>query len=301
MANVEDTQGANGAPLLPVLAVVGVGLIGGSFAAALRSAGQVGTVLGVGRAGASLDAALSLGLIDEPVSLSEAAARADLVLLATPVASLGPALQAMRASLAHHTVVTDAGSTKQQVVEAALAALGDRAAQFVPGHPIAGSHATGPTAADARLYRDRNVILTPLPQNSDEAVNLVASAWRACGARVQRMEAAAHDAVFASVSHLPHWLAAAYVAQVALSDDAQTRLGLAGSGFRDFTRIAGGSSEMWRDIFLSNKTAMLRELGALRQVMDRAEQALIAGDGEALQQWLDLAARTRRDWRPEDS
>ena len=298
MTTVDQTPGA---PLVPVLAVVGVGLIGGSFAAALRSAGQAGRVLGVGRAGASLDKALSLGLIDEAVPLEEAGARADLVLLATPVASLGPALLALRASLGAHTIVTDAGSTKQEVVEAAQAALGARSAQFVPGHPIAGSHATGPAAADPGLFRDRNVILTPLAQNPERAVDFVAAAWQACGARVQRMAADAHDAVFASVSHLPHWLAAAYVAQVALADDARTRLDLAGSGFRDFTRIAGGSPEMWRDIFLSNKTAMLRELGALRQVMDRAEQALVADDGEALQQWLDLASQTRRAWRAEDS
>ncbi len=288
-------------PAIPVLAVVGVGLIGGSFAAALRAAGQVGTVLGVGRQPQPLQVATELGLIDEAVSLDEAGARADFILLATPVAALAPALAALRPVLREQAVITDAGSTKQQVVDAALAQLGERAGQFVPGHPIAGSHASGPAAADAALYRGRNVILTPLPHNDAARIERVAQAWRACGARVRQMDAAAHDAVFASVSHLPHWLAAAYMAQVALSDDADLRLQLAGSGFRDFTRIAGGSPEMWRDIFISNKPAMLRELAALRQVMDRAEQALLADDGAALQQWLALAAQARSGWRPEDN
>lgn len=282
---------------VPVLAVVGVGLIGGSFAQALREAGAVEQVLGVGRNTASLEEARALGLIDEIATLASAAARADVILLATPVAALGPTLSAMLPHLRAGAILTDAGSTKQDVVAAARDALGERVGCFVPGHPIAGSHASGPAAAHAGLYRGRDVVLAPLPENADADVARVQALWETCGATVRRLDPATHDSVFAAVSHLPHWLAAAYMAQIALSDDAALRLGLAGTGFRDFTRIAGGSPEMWRDIFLSNKTAMLRELDALRAVLERAEHALRDEDGEALRQWLTLASDARRNWQ----
>lgn len=297
-ASPKSDQGAAG-PLIPVLAVVGVGLIGGSFAAALRHAGQVGRVLGVGRNAQSLARAIELGLIDEAASAEEAAARADLILLATPVGGLADALARMRAHLRPGTVLTDAGSTKLEVVAAARAALGDRVAQFVPGHPIAGAERTGPEAADAGLYRKRTVILTPLGENALPSLDLVRRAWQACEADVIDMDADAHDRVLASVSHLPHLLSSVYMAQVAEAADAPTRLGLAGSGFRDFTRIAAGSPEMWRDIFLSNRDAMLAELADVRAMLDRAERAIAEGDGAALLTLLDTAARARRGWRKE--
>ncbi|PTN48486.1 prephenate dehydrogenase/arogenate dehydrogenase family protein, partial [Achromobacter xylosoxidans] len=277
-ASPKSDQGAAG-PLIPVLAVVGVGLIGGSFAAALRRAGQVGRVLGVGRNAQSLARAVELGLIDEAASAEDAATCADLILLATPVGGLGDVLSRMRAHLRPDTVLTDGGSTKAEVVEAARAALGDRIAQFVPGHPIAGAERTGPEAADADLYRKRTVILTPLAENGAASLELVRRAWQACGADVIDMDADAHDRVLASVSHLPHLLSAVYMEQVAEATDASTRLALAGSGFRDFTRIAAGSPEMWRDIFLSNRDAMLAELADVRTVLDRAERAIADGDG----------------------
>ena len=297
-ASPKSDQGAAG-PLIPVLAVVGVGLIGGSFAAALRRAGQVGRVLGVGRSAQSLARAVELGLIDEAASAEDAAARADLILLATPVGGLGDVLSRMRAHLRSDTVLTDGGSTKAEVVEAARAALGDRIAQFVPGHPIAGAARTGPEAADAELYRKRTVILTPLGENAPPSLDLVRRAWQACEADVIDMDADAHDRVLASVSHLPHLLSAVYMEQVAEATDASTRLALAGSGFRDFTRIAAGSPEMWRDIFLSNRDAMLAELADVRTVLDRAERAIADGDGAALLTLLDTAARARRNWRKE--
>ncbi|MDQ1759042.1 prephenate dehydrogenase/arogenate dehydrogenase family protein [Achromobacter aegrifaciens] len=297
-ASPKSDQGAAG-PLIPVLAVVGVGLIGGSFAAALRRAGQVGRVLGVGRNAQSLARAVELGLIDEAASAEDAATCADLILLATPVGGLGDVLSRMRAHLRPDTVLTDGGSTKAEVVEAARAALGDRIAQFVPGHPIAGAERTGPEAADADLYRKRTVILTPLAENGAASLELVRRAWQACGADVIDMDADAHDRVLASVSHLPHLLSAVYMEQVAEATDASTRLALAGSGFRDFTRIAAGSPEMWRDIFLSNRDAMLAELADVRTVLDRAERAIADGDGAALLTLLDTAARARRNWRKE--
>ncbi|HEX7750529.1 MAG TPA: prephenate dehydrogenase/arogenate dehydrogenase family protein [Bordetella sp.] len=285
------------APRIAVLAVVGVGLIGGSFAAALRRAGQVGRVLGVGRDPKSLERARELGLIDEAVDAVEAAQRADLALLATPVGSLGGLLARMRPHLKPGIVLTDAGSTKVEVAQAARQALGERIDCFVPGHPIAGAERTGPGAADADLYLDRNVVLCPLPENAPQALEQVRLAWQDCGARLLEMDARLHDRMLASVSHIPHFLAAVYMAQVAGEPDAAQRLGLAGSGFRDFTRIAAGSPEMWRDIFLSNRPAMQAELAAVRAVLDQAEQALAAGDGAALRDLLQRASSTRRDWR----
>jgi prephenate dehydrogenase len=281
------------------LAVVGVGLIGGSFAAALRRAGQVGRVLGVGRNASSLARAIELGLIDEAVSAEDAAARADLVLLSTPVGGLKNVLARMLPHLGAGTVLTDAGSTKAEVVEAARDALGEHIGRFVPGHPIAGAERTGPDAADADLYGQRTVILTPLAENTAASIDLVRRAWQACGASVIDMDADAHDRVLASVSHLPHLLSSVYMEQVATAADAPTRLALAGSGFRDFTRIAAGSPEMWRDIFLSNRDAMLAELADVRAVLDRAERAIADGDDAALLALLDTAAQARRHWRKE--
>jgi len=283
-------------PLVPVLAVVGVGLIGGSFAAALRRIGQVGEIWGAGRRVATLDEACRLGLIDRAVSLQEAA-RADLVLMAVPVGATRPTLDALAPHLGPHTVVTDAGSTKMDVVGAAREALGARIGQFVPGHPIAGSERSGPAAAFAELYRGRTVILTPLDENPPAAVELVRQAWAACGAEIRTMRPDAHDTVLASVSHVPHLLAFAYMAQVLDAADARLRLDLAGSGFRDFTRIAGGSSDMWRDIFLANRDAMMRETAAVRRVLDEFEQTMRQGDAAGLQAMLETVSQARRAWR----
>jgi len=283
-------------PAIPVLAVIGVGLIGGSFAAALRQAGHVGRVLGVGRQAATLDTALRLGLIDEAVSLAQAGAQADLILVATPVRAMVGVLSALRDHLRTETIITDAGSTKCEIIALAREALGAHSAQFVPGHPIAGSDAAGPSAATPTLYAGRNVILTPQPENAAAAVARVADAWRQCGAHVHHLSAEQHDTVLGSVSHLPHWLASLYMLHVAQADDAELRMTFAGSGFRDFTRIAAGSPEIWRDIFLSNRNAILGELRALRGVLEHAEQRLQAGDGDTLYGLLDRAAAARRRW-----
>ncbi|KAA0911820.1 prephenate dehydrogenase/arogenate dehydrogenase family protein [Pusillimonas sp. ANT_WB101] len=280
----------------PVLAIVGVGLIGGSFAAALRQASATGRVLGVGRNAASLKLACQLGLIDEVVTLEEAAEQADIILIATPIGVVGRVLSALRPLLRAQTLVTDACSTKADVVATARQALGERIGQFVPGHPIAGAEQTGPEAASADLYRGRNIILTPLSENAVADVMCIRRLWEACGARVLTMEPAAHDTVMASVSHLPHFLSAAYMWQVASAHDSTVRMALAGSGFRDFTRIAAGSPEVWRDIFLSNRDAVLQELQQVKQAVAQAEQALIAGDGQVLQDFLERAALARRLW-----
>jgi prephenate dehydrogenase len=296
-AGPADTQSRRPAGAIPVLAVVGVGLIGGSFAAALRRAGRVDQVLGVGRNGPSLVRARELGLIDEVATAADAAARADLILLAAPVGTFGAILADMGPALKPGAVISDAGSTKAEVVRVARAALGRRIGAFVPGHPIAGAERVGPDAADPDLYTGRNVVLTPLPENAPGDVARVRAAWEACGARVLDMDAAAHDRVLASVSHVPHFLASAYVAQIARAADSTDRLAIAGSGFRDFTRIAAGSPEMWRDIFLSNRDAMKAELEQVRAVLDEAERALDQEDGASMLALLEQAARLRRAWK----
>lgn len=291
-----DQDKASAAPAVPVLAVVGVGLIGGSFAAALRAAGAVGRILGVGRRPSSLDQALKLGLIDEAVSLEVAAQRADVILLAMPVGATAGVLAGLEPLLRPETLVTDAGSTKMNVVAAARSALGKRVGQFVPAHPIAGAETTGPEAADPSLYRGRTVVLTPLAENSAQDRQRLARLWEACGARVLSMEAEVHDTMLASVSHLPHLLSSVFMWQVATSADSDMRMALAGSGFRDFTRISAGSAEVWRDIFMANRSAVLAELQQVKAALARAEQALQESDGDSLQEFLECAAVARRFW-----
>ena len=279
-----------------VLAVVGVGLIGGSFAAALRKAGAVDRVLGVGRTPGPLAQARRLGLIDEVATLAQAAEQADLIFLATPVGTFPALLEGLLPSLKPATVITDGGSTKADVVQAAYGVLGSRAGQFIPGHPIAGAERTGPEAADATLYQGRNVVLTPLPENDPLQRQWLTRVWEQCGARVLTMAAQDHDTALASVSHVPHFLSSVFMAQVAASADADVRLRLAGTGFRDFTRIAAGSPEMWRDIFLANREAVLSELAQVRTVLAQAEQALEHNDGQQLFDLLERAALARRFW-----
>ncbi|MFA5663253.1 prephenate dehydrogenase [Castellaniella sp.] len=284
-------------PLVPVLAVVGTGLIGGSFAAALRRVGQVGRVLGVGRTPAALQRARELGLIDEVVELDQAAARADLILLATPIRAMADVLRRLAPLLRQQTLITDAGSTKQDVARMARSHLGARSRQFIPGHPIAGSEMAGPEAADAMLFHGRKVVLTPFEDTPGVQLHHLIRIWEACGARVQLMTPEAHDRALASISHLPHFLSAAYMAQVVRSGDADVRLNLAGTGFRDFTRIAAGSAEVWRDIFLSNRTAVLGELDEFMHVLQQLRASLQdPSDPEALEALLEQAALARRFW-----
>ncbi|MBC7202457.1 MAG: prephenate dehydrogenase/arogenate dehydrogenase family protein [Pusillimonas sp.] len=281
---------------IDVLAIVGVGLIGGSFAAALRKAGRVKRVLGVGRRPGPLVQAKQLGLIDEAVSLEEAARRADVILLAAPVGTMPALFRGLAPHLKDTTLVTDAGSTKADVVNAAYEALGQRVGQFVPGHPIAGAEKTGPEFADACLYHGRHVVLTPLPENSASMRQQLIQLWEAVGARVVLMDPESHDRALASVSHVPHFLASVFMEQVAASADADLRLGLAGTGFRDFTRVAAGSAEMWRDIFMANREAVLRELDGFRATLNEAESALRDEDAQKLYDMLERAALARRFW-----
>lgn len=278
------------------LAVVGVGLIGGSFALGLKQAGCVDRVLGVGRRPQTLAQARELGLIDEVATLAQAARQADLILLAAPVGTFEELFAALAPDLNDNAIITDAGSTKGNVVAAARAGLGDRLSQFVPAHPIAGSHESGPQAAFADLYRNRHVVICPMPENTASGIERVSSAWRACGARLVNMPVQQHDEVLAAVSHLPHWLASLYVAHVAGDRNADLNLQLAGAGFGDFSRIAQGNVEMWRDIFMANRNAMLDQLDGLHALLDEARKALLVQDEAWLESVLTQAAQVRRDW-----
>ncbi|OON63873.1 prephenate dehydrogenase [Massilia sp. KIM] len=277
--------------------IVGVGLIGGSFALGLKAAGMARRIVGVGREPQPMARALELGLIDQVAdSYADALAGAELVLLAAPVAQTPAILAAMLPHLEPGTVVTDAGSTKCDVVANARAVLGERIAQFVPGHPIAGSESNGPDAATLGLFRNKKVVLTPLPENLVAAVEQVAQAWRACGAVIHRLSPEDHDRVFAAVSHLPHLLAYALVDDIAGKPHAGLLFQYAASGFRDFTRIAGSSPEMWRDISLANRAALLTELDAYLAQLNTVRAHLAASDGPALEAVYANAQRARRAW-----
>ncbi len=279
------------------IAVFGVGLIGGSFALALKRAGAVERIVGVGRTAATLSRAKELGIVDATTtSVSEALADADLVLIAAPVAQTEAILAAIAPHLQPGTVVTDAGSTKTDVVAAARKALGGKIGQFVPGHPIAGRELNGPDAAIADLYVGKKAVLTPLPENIQHDVARVSDAWLKCGALIHKLSPEEHDAVFAAVSHLPHLLAYALVDDIAKKPHADLLFQYAASGFRDFTRIAGSSPEMWRDISLANQTALLGELDSYMAQLARLRGMLAAGQGAALQAVYANAQQARQSW-----
>jgi prephenate dehydrogenase len=284
--------------MLQKIVVCGVGLIGGSFALAQKSAlagRQEVRIVGIGRTRAPLEMALQLGVIDEIADgWASALKGADLVLLGMPVGQMLPVMQALVPHLEPQTLVTDGGSTKSDVAAAARLAFGDKIGQFIPGHPIAGAEKSGVAAATADLYRGKRVVLTPLPENAPAALDKVRAAWEACGARVSELAPEEHDRVFASVSHLPHLLAFALVHDLAIRDNADQLFGFAASGFRDFTRIASSHPEMWRDICLANRKALLAELDAYMAELLRTRVLLAGADSDGLEAMFDTA-RTRRD------
>ena len=277
--------------------IFGVGLIGGSFALGLKAAGQVEEVVGFGRSLGSLTQALELGLIDRVgANPRQDVADADLVLLATPVGQMADIMSRIAPYLGARTLVTDGGSTKCDVVSAARTHFADKIAQFVPAHPIAGAENSGAAAARADLYREKKVVLTPLAENRVLDVARVRSAWEWCGAQVHELEPEAHDRVFAAVSHLPHLLSFALVHDLAVRENSEQFFSFAASGFRDFTRIAASHPEMWRDICLANRSALLEELDRYRVQLDELRAALAEADGAALEQVFSVARQARRAW-----
>jgi prephenate dehydrogenase len=286
--------------LFQKVAIVGVGLIGGSLASAMKLHGLCAHIMGIGRQVSTLDEALSLGLVDSVSTDIASIADCDLVVLCVPVAQTQTLLKAMLPHLGANTLITDVGSTKQDVVAAAKAVLGeqhtDLIAQFVPAHPIAGKAQHGPAAAQADLYQGKRVVITPVAETHHQYVLKIECLWQAVGAHVSLMSPVQHDAIFSAVSHLPHLLAYALVAQIANSDDAGTKLGFAGAGFRDFTRIAASSPEMWRDIFIANQTALLKDLRAYQAMLGYLETQLVCKNAHGIEQLIGKAASVRQAW-----
>ena len=285
------------APEFGKVVVFGVGLIGGSFALGLKAAEQVEEVVGFGRSLGTLTQALDLGIIDRVgANPGQEVADADLVLIATPVGQMAEIMTRIAPYLGPDTVVTDGGSTKSDVVAVARDAFGERIGQFIRAHPIAGAENSGAAAARADLYREKKVVLTPLPENPVLNVARVRSAWEWCGAIIHELRPEEHDRIFAAVSHLPHLLSYALVHDLALRDNRDLLFSFAASGFRDFTRIAASHPEMWRDICLANRVALLEELDRYRSQLDELHDILQRGDGAALEKTFDIARTARRDW-----
>ncbi|MDR0770861.1 MAG: prephenate dehydrogenase/arogenate dehydrogenase family protein [Burkholderiales bacterium] len=293
-----------GSPLVGKLVIFGVGLIGGSCALALKARNAVGEVVGIGRTRANLNDALRGNIIDRAYTLDEDWTQelrdADVVLLAVPVAQMEGLLKRILPAVARDAVITDAGSTKQDVVEAARQAYSScpeaAFARFVPAHPIAGTEHSGAAAAFAALYENRHVIVAPLAETDADAVQKVVAMWQTCGAQTLTMPPEQHDRIFAAVSHLPHLLAFALVAELAGRPEAETFFLHAGSGFRDFTRIAGSSPEMWRDIALANREALIEELDRYQAHLNQMRTELERGDSAALEERLKHASEARRQW-----
>ena len=287
------------------IVICGVGLIGGSFALAQKASGGLvasgasGTleVIGIGRSRSTLDEAIRMGVIDRIAeNWRDALAAADLVLLAMPVGQMETVMRELVPYLASRTLITDGGSTKQDVVAAAYRALGNRVGQFVPGHPIAGAEKSGVAAASSGLYQGKRVVLTPLPENAPESVARVRAAWETCGATVSELSPLDHDRTFAAVSHLPHLLAFTLVNEFSRRENSEQLFGFAAGGFRDFTRIASSHPEMWRDICVANREALIKEVDAYLAELLRVRVMLAAADGAALAGLFSEARAARDAW-----
>ena len=277
------------------LALIGTGLIGGSLAAAWRDAGLVDHVVACDRSFDACERAQAMGVADAcATSPAAAVADADWVLVAVPVGAMAEVFVQIAPALRANAIVTDVGSTKASVMAAARQHLGPAFPRYVPAHPIAGGELPGVEHSSPTLFAGKLAITTPGIETDPAALDTMEAAWRAIGSRVLRMSAADHDQVFAAVSHLPHLLAFALVARIASEPDAEAKLGFAGAGFRDFTRIAASSPVMWRDICLANRTALSTELAAYRGLLDELQLALDAGDAERLEASFERASRTGR-------
>jgi prephenate dehydrogenase len=280
------------------LGLIGCGLMGGSFALALKRAGLVKRVVGYSKSPSTTERAKKLGVIDVVAeSALLAVSGSDIVLLAVPVAATETTFKAIRHLVEPNVLVMDVGSTKRDVVDAARRALRERVASFVPAHPIAGKEASGIQHADAALYSGRTVILTPLPQTAPELVQKATDAWSAVGATVLKMSPENHDAAFAAVSHLPHLLAFAYFSAMQNQPAGRDYMSLAGPGFRDFTRIAAGDPTIWRDILMANREEVLKQAARFRHTLDAMELVMHTGNAEALEDLIRNAAEGRSQWQ----
>jgi prephenate dehydrogenase len=280
------------------LGVIGCGLMGGSFALALKRAGLVKRVIGYSKSPSTTEKARKLGVIDMAAeSALLAVSGSDIVLIAVPVSATEATFKAIRHLVEPGVLFMDVGSTKRDVIDAARRVLKERVASFVPAHPIAGKEVSGIGHADAALYTNRQVILTPITQTDPELLQKATDVWAAIGSQVLRMTPENHDAAFAAVSHLPHMLAFAYFNSVARQPAGRDFLSLAGPGFRDFTRIAASDPTVWRDILMSNREELLKQSLRFRHTLDAMEHVIKTGNVEALEDLIRGASDARTGWQ----
>ena len=281
------------------LGLIGCGLMGGSFALALKRAKLVKRVVGYSKSPSTTERARQLGVIDVAApSALLAVSGSDLVLLAVPVAASEATFKAIRHGIASDTLVMDVGSTKGDVIEAARNGLQDQFAHFVPAHPIAGKEVSGIEHAEASLYAGRKVVLTPVKATLRSNVQRASQIWSGIGANVVTMTHEEHDSAFAAVSHLPHLLAFAYVNALIAQPQGDDFLRLAGPGFRDFSRIAASDPVMWRDVLLANREQVLLQSQAFRKALLELEALVTAGDAQALEHSIAAASKVRAAWLP---
>ena len=286
------------AAMFKQLGLIGCGLMGGSFALALKQAGLVERVIGYSKSPSTTEKARQLGVIDQVAeSALLAVSGADIVLLAVPVAATDATFRAIRHLVNPNVLFMDVGSTKRDVVDAARRVLKERVGAFVPAHPIAGKELAGVQHADATLFKDRQVILTPIAQTAPELLDKACQVWTAVGSQVRVMTPEAHDAAFAAVSHLPHLLAFAYFTSILQQKDSEDFLALAGPGFRDFTRIAASDPAIWRDILIANREEVLKQSERFRGALSVLEQVLRDCQGESLEALVRGVSQARAHWR----
>ena len=279
------------------LGLIGCGLMGGSFALALKRAGLVKRVVGYSKSPSTTQKARQMGVIDvEAPSALLAVSGADIVLIAVPMAATEATLKSIRHLVTPQMLVMDVGSTKTDVVEAARRALRDQVGSFVPAHPITGKELAGVEHADADLYKGKQLILTPMERTLTVQLRKAHEVWAALGCRVVQMSPESHDAALAAVSHLPHLLAFALMNGIADQATSKQLLSLAGPGFRDFTRIAASDPKVWRDILLANKTELLAQSRLFQQTLQDFEQLITDGNTAALEQAIARASQTRSAW-----
>jgi prephenate dehydrogenase len=280
------------------LGLIGCGLMGGSFALAMKRAGLVRRVVGYSKSPSTTQRALQLGVIDvEAPSALMAVSGSDVVLLAVPVSATEATLKAIRHLVRPEVLIMDVGSTKRSVVDAARRVLRDQIGGFVPCHPIAGKEASGVEAAEADLYMGRQVIITPIERTQTAHLNKAQTIWSAIGAEVVKMSPEAHDSAYAAVSHLPHLIAFAYMAGIAGQSHSKDFLQLAGPGFRDFTRIAASDPELWRGVMMANRHELIEQIKVFRRSLD-AMWTMIDGDnGDALENLFSVASEARSSWK----
>lgn len=280
------------------LGLIGCGLMGGSFALAMKRAGLVKRVVGYSKSPSTTERARQMGVIDvEAPSALLAVSGADVVLLAVPVAATEATLKAIRHLVTHKMLIMDVGSTKRDVVDAARRVLREHASSFVACHPVAGKEVSGVDHADADLYHGKQLIITPTGRTDPGKVQQAVQLWEALGSHVQQMTPEAHDAAFAAVSHMPHLIAFALMQAITSQPNGKEFLSLAGPGFRDFTRIAASDAKMWRDILLANKQELLEQCSAFRRSLQAMELMIETGNGDGLEEVIDQASQTRAHWR----